>query len=164
MAEEPNNFAAFRVPMNRLITLLALGSSTAVVGQKTTPNVPPEAKAHFAQHYPKAKAVEWEQGAKHINVEFDLGAEGYKATYTAAGSWVRTEHDIPKSEIPPPVSKALKASKYATWKLEDEEEHNTPKHPSVVKLKLESETQEVDLFFLPDGTLLKEEVKERKSK
>lgn len=149
-------------PMKLLLNLLALGTATLVVGQKTTTNVPPAAKAHFAQHYPKAKAEEWQQGAKHFSIEFDLRGEGYKATYAADGKWVRTEHDIAKTEVPLAVTKALKASKYATWDLDDEEEHHTPEHPSVIKLKLESPTQKVELFYLPDGKLLKEELKNRK--
>lgn len=150
--------------MRSSLLLLLLTVSFAAAGQ-TAPVIPPApAKTHFAQHYPKAKAKEWKQGAKHFSIEFDLKGEGYKATYAADGAWVRTEHDIGKSEIPGPVARALKASKYAGWKLEDEEEHSTPEHPVLIRLKVESETHKAELFFLPDGKLLREEVKPRKAK
>ncbi|MFN3875017.1 MAG: PepSY-like domain-containing protein [Flavobacteriales bacterium] len=151
-----------------MLKALLLSALTAVAiptaAQTTKVNPPATALAHLKQHYPKAQVKEWKQGTKNIRAEFKLKGETYKATYTAEGNWVRTEHDIKKDELPKAVHRALIASKYSAWKIDDAEEHATPEHAQLFKVKAKSETESAELFFLPDGKLLKEEVKARKVK
>lgn len=139
-------------------TVLPLAAQTAKVSPPAT------AQAHLKQNYPKAELKEWKQGAKTCRAEFKLKGETYKATYTGEGVWVRTELDIKKEDLPKAVHRALIAGKYNGWKIDDSEEHTTPEHAKLFKVKVQTEKQSAELFFLPDGTLLKEEVKERKAK
>ncbi|MFN6116546.1 MAG: PepSY-like domain-containing protein [Flavobacteriales bacterium] len=150
--------------MRTAIILFLLISSTCVLGQKPAVTPPAAAKAHVTQHYPKATMKEWKQGGKHFKVEFVLKGEKYTAVYTAEGTWVRTEHNIPKVDLPAAVARALKAGKYGTWKVDGVEQHATPEHASLYKVNVETEKEKAELFFLPDGKLLKEEVKAKKGK
>jgi hypothetical protein len=151
--------------MRSTILSTAFLLSGQLLAQKPEPIIPPpSAKAHLAQTYPKATVKEWKQGTKLYRAEFTLKGEKHTAVYTTEGAWVRTEHDIKKDELPSAITRALKASKFGAWKIEDVEEHSTPEHPSLFKLKVESEKEKAELFFLPDGKLLKEEVKARKAK
>lgn len=151
--------------MRIVLAAITLIASVQLVAQTPAAGTPPaSAKTHLAQTYPKATVKEWKQGAKIFRAEFTLKGEKYTAVYTAEGAWVRTEHDIKKDELPGAIARALKAGKYGLWKIEDAEQHATPEHASLFKVKLESEKEKAELFFLPDGKLLKEEVKARKVK
>jgi hypothetical protein len=44
------------------------------------------------------------------------------------------------------------------------EQHATPEHASLYKVNVETEKDKAELFFLPDGKLLKQEVKAKKGK
>ncbi len=151
--------------MRSIILSTAFLLSGQLIAQKPQPVVPPaSAKAHLAQTYPKAAVKEWKQGTKLFRAEFTLKGEKHTAVYTTDGAWVRTENDIKKEELNGPIMRALKASNYASWKIEDVEEHATLEHASLFKVKVESEKEKAELYFLPDGKLLKEEVKARKEK
>ncbi|MBK9176476.1 MAG: PepSY-like domain-containing protein [Flavobacteriales bacterium] len=151
--------------MLKVLLLPALLASALPLAAQTSPVTPPtSAKAHLLQNYPKAEVREWKQGAKNYRAEFKLKSETYKATYTAEGAWVRTEHDINKEELPKAVHRALIAGKYNGWKIDDAEEHATSEHAKLFKVKVQTEKQSAELFFLPDGQMMKEEVKERKVK
>ena len=146
--------------MRALLTfsvLLVLTPST--VAQKASGKAPPTALTHLTNTYPGAAVKEWKKGAKNWKAEFELKDEKYDAYYTPSGAWVRTEHNIPKSELPAAVTTALKASKYASWKVDDVEEHATPEQPKLYKVKVETEVNKAELFFTPDGKLLREEEK-----
>jgi hypothetical protein len=151
--------------MRNLIAALLLIRSIHALGQAPAVVAPPAAaKAHLAQRYPKATVKEWKQGAKLYRAEFMLKGEKHTAVYTTEGVWVRTEHDIGKSELPKAVHVALIGGKYSGWIIADVEEHATPEHESLFKVKVESEKEKAELFFLPDGQLLKEEVRAKKVK
>jgi Putative beta-lactamase-inhibitor-like, PepSY-like len=145
-------------------TLLSIVLLTGLATHAQTPTavVPQAARTHFAQTYPKAVEQEWKTGTKQVKAEFKLKGEKYQALYLLDGKWVRTEHNIPKSELPAAVSAALKASKYGSWKVDDVEEHATPEQPKLYKLKVKSETAKAELFFTPEGRLVREEGKKAK--
>ena len=138
-------------------SLLAL--TTAACAQKASGKAPATALAHLTNSYPGAAVKQWKQGAKNWKAEFKMKGEEYDAYYTPAGAWVRTEHNIPKSELPAAVATALEASKYNSWKIDDVEEHATLEQPKLYKVKVETEVKKAELFFTPDGKLLREEEK-----
>lgn len=142
--------------------LLALGLVllvSAAHAQQPAVNVPAAARVHLTKTYPGAVVGGWKQGGKHLKAQFKLKGEGYQAVYTSEGVWVRTEHNIPKADLPTPVTAALKAGKYGDWKITDVEEHASPTAPKVFKVKVSTEVKKAELLFAPDGKLLNEEVK-----
>lgn len=148
--------------MRNFLLLLSLFIVLPAIAQTAKVSAPQAARDHFAQAYPKATEVEWKQG-KQVKARFKLKGEGYSAYYTTDGAWTRTEHNVKKTELPVAVQTALQASKYGKWKIEDAEEHSTPAHPSIFKVKVENETAKAELFFAPDGKLVRVETKAKKA-
>ncbi len=152
-----------RMTRTVLITVL-LTVAQALAAQSTTVTPPPAALAHLLQQHPTAAVKEWKQGAKLYRAVFNVKGEKHTAVYTSAGVWVRTEHDIRKEELPKAVHKTLLTGHYSGWEIDDVEEHRTPTHVQLYKVDVKSASKKAELFLLPEGTLVKEEVKERKGK
>lgn len=146
-----------------LITVL-LTLAQPMVAQQTSITPPPAALAHLLQQHPGAAVKEWKQGAKLYRAIFTQKGEKYTAVYTTDGAWVRTEHDIRKEELPKAVHRTLLTGTYSGWEIDDVEEHRTPTHTQLFKVDVKNTSKKAELFLLPDGTVVKEEVKERKGK
>lgn len=143
-----------------VLALVFLTLSYCSSGQtKVTP--PSAARAHLNSTYAGAVVKEWKEGKKHFKAEFKLKDETYRAYYTAEGAWVRTEHNVKKSELPPPVIAALQNSKYGHWKIADVEEHASPQQASFYRVRVKTETKKAELDLAPDGGILKETVNEK---
>lgn len=142
-------------------TVLAVAFQTvslcALAQLKVTP--PAAARTHLNSTYAGAVVKEWKEGKKHFKAEFKLKDETYRAYYTAEGAWVRTEHNVKKSELPGPVTAALERSKYGHWKIEDAEEHASPQQPSFYRVRVKTEAAKAVLDLAPDGRFLKESEK-----
>jgi hypothetical protein len=147
-----------------LLLAVLLTAAQSLAAQQTAVTPPPAALAHLLQQHPGTAVKEWKQGAKLYRAVFTLKGEKYTAVYTTDGSWVRTEHNIRKEELPKAVHKTLLSGTYSGWEIDDVEEHRTPMQAQVFKVDVKSDRKKAELFLLPDGTLLKEEVKERKGK
>lgn len=153
-----------RDTLRTIITAILLSSTPFLWGQAPAEQPPASVKAHLLQLYPKASVKKWKQGPRLNKAEFVLRGEKYTAVYTTEGSWVRTEHDIARSQLPKAVHMSLLSGKYGHWKVTDMEEHTTPEHAHLFKVNVESDTEKAKLYFLPDGNLLNEEVMPRRSK
>jgi hypothetical protein len=123
-------------------------------GQKK--NIPDAVSNHFKTTYPNAQAMDWDaEKDGTYNVDFKNDGKKWEAYYAADNSWIRTERDVSKNEVPQAVWDALSQSEYSTWKRDDIKELQTPLHPSVYEIEVEKDGQEVHLNFLPDGTMVK---------
>jgi hypothetical protein len=141
-----------------LSVVLVLLTSTAFA-QPGADQAPQAARTHFAKQYPDAVVKEWERTSKHHKVDFKVKGVEYDTYYTMDGTWVRTEHDIPKSALPAAITDAVKSGKHGSWKVDDVEEHATPEHPVLYKVQVENDVEKVELFFTPDGKLFREQKK-----
>lgn len=138
---------------------LALTTSTQSVAQGSDKAPPPAAVAHFTKNHPNATKVRWELGRKNFRAEFRIKDENHRAVYTPEGEWVRTEHDIPRSELPAAVKAAISTSAYRTWDIDDVEQHVTTEHPNLYKISLENDLKKADLHYTPEGKMVREQVK-----
>jgi hypothetical protein len=72
--------------------------------------VPDAVKNAFSLKYPGASNVKWgKENAKEFEAEFKLNNNSMSANFGSDGNWVETESGIPVSELPAPVSAAIKA-------------------------------------------------------
>ena len=131
--------------------------SPALRAQPGASDAPAAAREHLAAQHPDAVVKEWERRKRNFKVEFKVKGVEYDSYYTTDGAWVRTEHDIEKKDLPAAVTTAMKGGKYSTWKTEDVELHTTPKHAVLYKVKVRSGGEVMEVFQLPDGTLVKEQ-------
>lgn len=141
--------------MKKLLTVSLLFLFNALAfGQKSA--FPQEIINHFTSTYPNAQVKDWDKESNGTyNVEFRNAGKKYEAYYAADNSWVRTERDISRREVPQAVWNTLSKSEYASWKVDDIEEHQTPQYKSLYEIEVERGESDVYLKFLPDGTLLK---------
>ncbi len=122
--------------------------------------VPPAVRTAFKSKYTNAHVQEWEWKKKEgqYKAGFMQNGRKHEVYFTAAGNWLYTECDLKHEELPQPVKNYIAKSKYATWELDDVEERSSPEQAKFYKVEVEQGNNEMNLYFLADGTLLKEEV------
>ena len=69
--------------------------------------------------------------------------------------WQYTEIDIPYSALPKAVRAAFEASEYAKWKIEDIDKVERNGTEVFYVIEVEKGDQEVDLYYMPNGKLIK---------
>ena len=114
--------------------------------------VPETVKTAFSAKYPNASNVKWgKENAKEYEAEFKLNNNSVSANFGLDGSWVETESVIPASQLPAPVSAAVKA-KYpgAVIALAEKTEQPGNKVLYEVTVKVNGKKKSVELN--PDGT------------
>ncbi|WP_080734823.1 PepSY-like domain-containing protein [Porphyromonas gulae] len=104
--------------------------------------------------YPNAQNVRWEQEGEFRVAEFMN--EGVKSeAWFLRSIWQYTEIDIPYSALPKAVRAAFEASEYAKWKIEDIDKVERNGTEIFYVIEVEKGDQEVDLFYMPNGKLIK---------
>ncbi len=88
--------------MKRLILCLACATSLMACTKKmTTAKVPQNVQQSFTQKFPGATDAEWEQES---NGEFEVAFKGtdgrHTANFSATGTWMETETEIPVEKLP----------------------------------------------------------------
>ena len=122
-------------------------------------DVPAAVLDSFDAKYPNVSRAEWEKKGGYIVAEFWQDGMDTQAWYNSNGEWLMTEFDLGRnvSALPQAVQEAFQNSAYATWRVDEIDLYERPKDAFYL---IEVETQgqtERDLYFAPDGTLLKDE-------
>lgn len=137
-----------------LIFAVALASfwlPTSVFAQ----NVPTAAKAHFEKNYAGAQVKEWETKKDgSFEVEYYHHGKKYETYYDKDGNWMKTARDVKKSEVPQAVWSAIKASRFANYKVDDVELHQTPMHNAIYEVEVKNKEEKRKIYVLTDGTVM----------
>lgn len=135
--------------------ILAIFSFSAC-GQKT--DVPAKTKTAFDQKFPTAKKVKWDkENETEWEAEFKMNGEEYSANFTSDGTWMETEYEIEKSEIPEAVQKTLD-NEFAGYDIEEVEVSETM-DGKVYEFAMEKDETDLEVAISPDGKVVKKEVK-----
>ena len=123
-------------------------------------DVPGAVMSSFEAKYPNASRAEWEKKGGYIVADFWQEGMETNVWYNPNGEWLMTEYDLGLnlSALPQAVQDAFRGSQYATWHVDDLDKYE---RPNDVFYLIEVETKgerDRDLFFAPDGSLLKDEV------
>lgn len=145
------------IPYLFLVLFLSVGGTSSCSQDLKEGQVPAVVRATFKKLHPDTYVHEWEliKKTQLYEAEFILKGTKYEAYFTRDGQWVRTERDIKKTEIPQQVLASLAKTEYATWEIDDVEEHQSPEHKLFYEIEVEQGRQETYLYFLPDGKLLR---------
>lgn len=122
-------------------------------------DVPQAVVKSFETMYPNANGVEWEKNRGYYVAEFWSNAV-IDAWFDTKGEWRMTETDLGKSlaALPDAVQKAFADSQYATWRVDDLDKYERPSDTFYL-IEVETNGQrDRDLYFAPDGTLLKDDM------
>ncbi len=122
-------------------------------------DVPQTVANTFQTKYPNVMA-EWENKRGYYVAEFWLEGMETNVWYSENGEWAMTETDLERnmSVLPEAVNNAFKASNYANWHVDDLDKFERPDRTFYV-IDVETAGQaDRDLYYSPDGTLIKDEV------
>jgi len=120
--------------------------------------VPAAVKAAFTKQFPTAAGAKWEMEDKDYEAEFKQGDVKYSATFSAAGTWMETEHAIKLEALPEAVRKAAAAT-YPDHKMDRPEMLETPSGTQY-EVELKNGEKELEVVFAPDGKVLKSKVED----
>lgn len=136
---------------------LFVGSVNAYSQDLKESEVPPAVRATFKKLHPDTYVHEWDYSRKKQQYDAEFISKGikYEAYFKRDGPWIRTERDITKADLPQAVLASVAKTQYAAWKIDDVEEHQSPEHSLFYEIEVEQGKQEVYLYFLPDGKLIR---------
>jgi hypothetical protein len=123
-------------------------------------DVPTVVQDSFELRFPNVDRAEWEYKKGYIVADFWQDGMETQAWYNPDGEWLMTEYDlgINVKALPQAVQNALQDGQYATWRVDDIDKYE---RENEVFYLIDVETQgqqDRDLYFSPDGELLKDEV------
>ena len=142
-----------------IIGISAMAMKSANTDNETI-NIPQVVQQAFSKKYPAAQKVEWEEEKGEYEAEFKMDKKEMSARFQEDGSWLETETELGKKDLPESVKLAI-SNQFADFELEKAELLETPETPLAYEVKLEDEKNGSALkaVFAADGTILKKEVK-----
>ena len=148
--------------MKKILMLLAtsiLGAGYMMAQDLRESQVPESVRQGFKNKYGGSYVYEWEykRKAKEYEAEFMLNGEKYDAYFSTSGQWLRSERDIRRNEVPEAVYAAVRNSEYGRWEIDDIELVETPEHPILYQVEVESPTsgRERYLWITPSGEIVR---------
>ena len=121
--------------------------------KRATP--PAAVLATFRSQYANARDIEWETDDVIYNVEFDIGNIDYEAWYDANGVRLMHKEDIRTNALPQAVSSAITRD-YPGFRIDDEPNKIYINSETIYEISIEKGKTELDVYYLSDGTFLKE--------
>ena len=93
--------------------------------------------------------------AYYLIVDFKQDKVEKEAWFDNSGTWYMTETDIPFAQLPDAVKTAFQQGEYSTWKVDDVDMIERRDVETVYVIETEQGNSEVDLYYSPDGILVK---------
>jgi hypothetical protein len=120
--------------------------------------VPEQVKNSFSQNFPKASNVKWsKENENEWEAEFKQEGKEFSANFKSDGTWLETEQEIAKSDIPNAVKNTLD-SQFAGYKIE-EAEISKSAEGSVYEFELEKGESNMEVAISAEGKVVKKEMK-----
>ena len=128
--------------------------------------VSPQVLKTFAEQFPGAENVMWSVKGNYAVANFywtgsraAIGQTNCSAWFdNSDGAWSMTETEVRFTSLPQAVKEAFEASEYATWQIDNEVDvlyRNGEVEPEVYVLEVKLDGREMDLYYTPDGVLVK---------
>lgn len=149
-----------------MAAFLVVGCEKSDDGRNPGGEVTPQVLEAFSVRYPGAQNVSWTVKDGYAVASFswnDPQASSSTGVHSAwfdnqGGSWSMTETEIPYSALPQAVKTAFESSEYASWQIDREVDVLTRSgevEPEIYVIEAEQAGSEVDLYYSPDGVLVK---------
>lgn len=144
-----------------LFAFLAMFTTTTVLGcsddddNNSFETLPASVQKAFSNKYPDSRFEEWEKKGGYYVIEFNNNNTEAEAWFND-DEWQMTETDIRYNDLPAAVKTAFKSSAYADWRVDDVDMVERLKMPTLYILDVEKGKMEYELYYLEDGSLLKE--------
>lgn len=124
-------------------------------------NISRQAQEALAAKYPSASDIHWQikRGYSVADFRYGSSAEECTAWFDNAGKWYMTKTEIRFEALPEAVKTAFGSSEYATWRVEDVDKLERSGVETVYVIEVEKHENgaetEIDLYYSPDGVLVK---------
>ncbi len=124
-------------------------------------DVPAAVKNALAKKYPDSHVKEWEYDAskKVYEADFKFAGQKYEARFKADGTWISSERELKKDELPAEVLKAFHESDYKGWKIHDIEHLQSSGIADRYVIEVEKNAEHYYLYYDVNGKLLKRKPK-----
>lgn len=153
-----NSLNSTQQTMKNVLFIFAIVMSNCLVacGQSKT-DAPAAIKEAFAKKFSEVKKVSWEMEDEATwESEFKLKGTEYSANFLTDGTWVETEHELKKSELPSSILDLL-SSEYKGYKVEEIESVETP-DSKLIEVIVEKGEEQWELIFDSNGKFLEKKV------
>ncbi len=136
--------------MKKLISVMLMMTFIAFsCAQGTKENVPEIVKSAFSKKFPSVSKVKWEKEKEgEWEGSFKMDKKEYSANFAEDGTWLETEFEILKSEIPALVQQTLD-SQFSEYAIEESEQSETS---NGIAYEFELEKGKVELEVAIDAT------------
>ncbi len=152
--------------MKRFITAIMLVSAIFALqscdkDNDIPDNISRQAQEAFAAKYPSASHISWQVKRGYAVADFRQGSKGEEcsAWFDNDGKWYMTETEMRFEDLPEAVKAAFRSSEYAAWRVEDVDRLERTGVETVYVIDVEKQVSgvetEVDLYYSPDGILVK---------
>lgn len=146
-----------------LAVLFSLGFgiiSFAQSNQQASSKIPASVLKTFQEKFPEAKAVKWsEESDEEMEAEFKAQGNKYSASFKKDGSWLETEEEVKKQDLPAAVTSTL-ASQFADYEIEECEKITTPEAEGNFEVLLEKREETIEVVLDKSGKVIKKEIEE----
>lgn len=109
----------------------------------------------FKNMFPNIAQVKWEPKLGYSVAEFYDNGKEKDAWFNTDGEWLLTKTDLTYADLPDKVVNAIAGSEYTNWKKDDISYLERKDMEPVYIVEVEQGEQEFDLYYSPEGALLK---------
>ncbi len=144
------------------MVILTVSTSYA---QKVKPeNIPVPVQTSFKAKFATLTKVKWSlEKADEFEAEFKMDGLKKSANFKSDGTWLETEIEIRKSQLPQAVLDAI-GKQYPGYKIQEAEQAETSENSIFYGVTIELNEKEFDVDFKPNGEIISAvEVKENEN-
>ncbi len=141
--------------MKKLTVVLSLCFSIGLLScQEKKADAPEAVKVSFQKKYPGEDDPDWEQDENgYWESHFKQDGEKYRADFKADGTWLETENDIKKKNLPEPIKKVIK-EKYSEYEITEVEHVDHAEKGEFFDVEFKQKGKNKDVMFRRDGTII----------
>lgn len=114
----------------------------------------PDIVTNFNNMYPNAQDVDWSKKGAYYVADCRVNGTELDVWFNNNATWVMTEQDIFRSQLPTAVESTFSSGKYSNWVMDNITLITFPNSPGVLYLlEVESGAKEMALFYTKEGVL-----------
>ena len=145
--------------MKLLFSLLLTACLFTIESNGQFRKIPSSVTEALKIQYPKATSIEWSDKLTGYAATFNDESTKLVAYYNNDATWEKTEEGIEFDSLPEAVKTAKDKSKYSEWDTGIIEKIILPEDKIQYRVQVEkSDFQKKNLYFSPDGKLLKDKM------
>ncbi|WP_405198722.1 PepSY-like domain-containing protein [Christiangramia sp. LLG6405-1] len=134
---------------------LSISVMSCQENKKEKETVPDAVKTAFQKKYPGENDPDWEKDDHgYWESHFKKDGEKYRADFNADGTWVETENDVKKKELPEVILNIIERD-YSEYEITEVEHVQSATKGEFFDVEFKQKGKNKDVMFKPDGTIIK---------